>query len=143
MCTSNPSSAPSATSMAATQALDPYAAYPVVKNPDRSQWDKRVDGSDKGDGWLGVRKRPDGGVSSEISAGITINGKETEVPLMVPGLSKDELRYLMTNDPNLERNPDFFKKMPEGVWEKAEAHAKKRIAAGKSPFRGPDDKVAE
>lgn len=120
---------------------DPYTDYPLVPRPDREKWSKRSDGSDKGDGWLGVRQRPDGGVSTEISAGITLDGKEVEVPLMVPGLTKQEMDYLMRNDPDLKRNPDFFRKMPQGIWEKASQHARRRIAAGKSPFRQGDEPV--
>lgn len=118
-----------------TLSNDPYG-YPVVANPDRSTWDKRADGSTKGMGWLGLRQRPDGGVSSEISVGVTINGKEQEIPLMVPGLTKPEVDYLMTHDPDQEKNPNFLKDMPPSILEKATAFAKQRIADGKSPFRG-------
>lgn len=118
---------------------DPFPEYPQVSNPDKSRWEKRADGSEKGMGWLGLRRRPDGNVSSEISSGIQVNGKEMDVPLMVPGLTKPELDYLMTNDPDLEKNPDFFKKMPRSILQKAQNFAKRRIEQGKSPFRQPDE----
>lgn len=114
---------------------DPYAEFPIVRNADKSRWDKREDGSDKGEGWLGLRQRPDGNVSSEISVGTEIRGKEVEIPLMVPGLSKAELTYLMTNEPDQEKNPDFIKNMPRSILQKASAFAARRIAQGKSPFR--------
>lgn len=113
----------------------PASGYQAVTNPDRSQWDKRADGSQKGMGWLGLLRRPDGNVSSEISAGINVGGKEMDVPLMVPGLTKPELDYLMTNEPDLEKNPSFFRSMPQSILAKAEAFAKQRLAQGKSPFR--------
>lgn len=118
---------------------DPYPDYPVSAKADRSKWSKRADGSAKGDGWLGVRKRPDGEVSTEISAGITIDGKQVEVPLLVPGLTKQEMDYLMRNNPDTEQNPEFFKAMPPAILEKAAEFAKKRMKEGKSPFRGEDE----
>lgn len=121
------------------QPLDQYSAYPQVVNPDTSQWDKRADGSNKGMGWLGLRQRPDGKVSSEISVGVEINGKEQEIPLMVPGLTKPEMDYLMTHNPDQEVNPSFIKDMPKTILTKAEAFAKSRIDQGQSPFRGPNE----
>lgn len=120
---------------------DPYPDYPIASNVDRAKWSKRGDGSQKGDGWLGVRKRPDGGVSTEISAGVTIDGKEVEVPLLVPGLTKQEMDYLMRNNPDTEQNPQFFKAMPPSILEKAAEFAKKRLKEGKSPFRGEEDEM--
>jgi hypothetical protein len=106
--------------------------YERAANPDRSTWDKRADGSAKGMGWLGLLKRPDGEVSSEISVGVEIGGKEREIPLMVPGLTKPELDYLMTHNPE---SPAFQRDMPPSILAKAEAFARQRIAKGASPFR--------
>ncbi len=106
--------------------------YSVAANPDKSTWDKRADGSTKGMGWLGLLKRPGGGVSSEISVGVEINGKETEIPLMVPTLTKSELDYLMTHDPS---KASFQKNMPASILSKAEDFASNRIAQGLRPFR--------
>lgn len=102
---------------------------PTVEN--RSTWGKRADGTKKGTGWLGGKKRPDGRVSSEVSVGFEINGKETEIPLMVPGLTKTEIDYLLNNDP---KSATFLTKLPPTIRQKALAHAKMRIDAGKSPF---------
>lgn len=110
---------------------DPYPEYATAKDADRSKWGKRPDGSEKGDGWLGVRKRPDGSVSSEISVGVEIGGKEQEIPLMVPGLTRDEMKFLMTTRPD-----DVAKKLPRSILDKAVNHAGQRIKSGKSPFRG-------
>lgn len=100
----------------------------------------RPDGSKKSmKGFLGPMERPDGGISTEISAGYEINGKEVEIPLMVPGLTKKEIEYLLNADIQGE---DFFKNMPRSIEDKAIAHAEKRMKEGKSVFYvdGEDDK---
>jgi murein DD-endopeptidase MepM/ murein hydrolase activator NlpD len=120
---------------------DPSASvmgYQTVTNPDRSTWDKRADGTAKGMGFLGLLQRPDGGVSSEISVDapaseLGAKGKgNVEFPLMVPGLTKPELDYLMTHDP---ASPDFQQNMPRSILAKAADHARARIAQGLSPFK--------
>lgn len=116
---------------------DPYGQFPIVTNPDKATWDKRGDGSEKGMGWLGLRQRPDGTVSSEISIGVNLGGKETEIPTMVPGLSSDEVSYLLTHKPAaIFRGP--YDKMPpieKSIMDKATDFAKQRAAKGLSPFR--------
>ena len=111
---------------------DLYPNYPVVKNYDSSRWGARTDGSAKGPGWLGVRQRPDGRVSSEISVGIEMDGKNIEIPLMVPGLTPQEMDYLMTKDVD-PRN------IPRSIMDKAVSHAIYRQKNGLSPFAGPND----
>lgn len=101
---------------------------PDDPNTDKSKWPKRADGSDKGYGYLGLLKRPDGGVSSEISVGVEINGKETEIPTMVPTLTRDEVNTLL----NLKL--DGGGNIPDSIVNKATDFAKQRIAAGKDPF---------
>jgi len=96
-------------------------------------WEKRADGSQKGNGFLGLLKRPDGKVSSEISVGVNIGGKEVEIPTIVPTLTQQELDYLLSN-PVGDGHP-----IPPAIIQKAVAHAKQRIAAGKSPFAEPGE----
>lgn len=96
----------------------------------------RVDGTKKGAGFFGVLKRPDGGVSTEISMGVGIDGKETEIPLIVPSLSKQELDYLLKTP---IKSKKFFDNMPPSILEKAYDHAVMRMDQGKSPFAGPDE----
>lgn len=92
----------------------------------------RPDGSVKSmKGYLGAIERADGTVSTEISAGYEIDGEEMDIPLMVPGLTKEEIDYLITTDIESE---DFFKNMPKSIEDKAIAHARKRIKEGKSVF---------
>lgn len=97
---------------------------------------KRQDGSEKGTGWLGVMKRPDGGISTEISMGTNINGKEVEVPLMVPTLDRKEIKYLLETP---VESKAFMKNMPETIIKKAVEHANMRMSNGKSPFKMADE----
>lgn len=96
----------------------------------------RADGTKKGKGYFGEVARPDGSVSTEISVGVGINGKQTEIPLMVPTLNKAELDYLI-NTP--VKSKGFMSGMPKSIIEKAYDHAVMRIQDGKSPFAGPDE----
>jgi hypothetical protein len=96
----------------------------------------RPDKSAKGKGFFGELKRPSGGVSTEISIGVGINGKETNIPLIVPTLSRDELNYLLEANP---KSKTFFDKMPKSIIDKAVDHASMRMEAGKSPFADPDE----
>lgn len=69
-------------------------------------------------------KRPDGKVSTEISIGVEMDGKETEIPTLVPTLTKSEVEYLLRGG-----------EPTEAIVNKAVAHAKKRRAMGLSPFK--------
>jgi hypothetical protein len=88
---------------------------------------KRVDGTEKGDGFLGVLERPDGKVSTELSVGVNIDGKEKLLPLLVPTLKKEEVNFLLNFDGPMEDIPD-------GIMNKAVDHAMKREAEGKRPI---------
>ena len=92
---------------------------------------KRPDGSEKGTGFLGVLKRPDGRVSTEISISLDDVNNGKDFPLIVPTLSKDEIKVLLSLD---EQSPDFFDKLPKSIVDKAIAHANKRAKEGKSVF---------
>jgi hypothetical protein len=89
-------------------------------------WGKRADGSQKGNGFLGVLKRPDGNVSTEISVGVNIDGKDVEIPTLVPTLTPAERETLLAL-------PDG-QMPPEAIIRKAAASARQRMAEGKSPF---------
>lgn len=91
----------------------------------------RKDGRPKGRGWLGVLRRPNGGISSEISVGVQINGQETEIPLIVPTLDHAEIQHLLTVNPD---SPDFFHTLPPTILQKAIEHARTRIHQNLSPF---------
>jgi hypothetical protein len=116
----------------------PAVSAPVLNNanlqqptPENQNYGTRPDGTSKGTGWLGELKRPDGKVSTEISAGVNFNGKQHLIPLIVPGLEKEELNYLLTTDPE---HKDFFNKMPKTILQKAVSHAQARMKQDLSPF---------
>ena len=92
---------------------------------------RRPDGTPKGKGFFGELPRPDKGVSTEISIGVPIGGKETLIPSMVPTLNKAELDELLS--------------LPEGkipslaIRRKAQAHAEERMKKGLPPFASTDE----
>jgi hypothetical protein len=91
----------------------------------------RPDGSQKGSGWLGELKLPDGSVATEYtmqSDAVKVDGRRVDFPTLVPGLSPEEVQ-LMTSDiiPNK-------KEIPEPIIQKAIAHANLRLGEGKSVF---------
>lgn len=95
----------------------------------------RPDGTPKGEGWLGLLKRPDGQLSTELTMGVGLNGKEQDIPLLVPTLDAAEVRAILALDPQA---PDFFQRVPKTAMDKAIAHARMRLAAGKSPYADRD-----
>lgn len=86
----------------------------------------RPDGSKKGSGFLGVLKGANGNAMTEYSVGVQIDGKEMDVPTLVPTLSRAEVKTVL----NLKDG----EKLPEAIVQKAVDHAKDRIAQGKSVF---------
>jgi len=90
--------------------------------------DRRSDGTKKSTGFLGEYHKKDGSVSTELSIGVKIDGKETEIPSLVPTLTKAEIAHMVSG-----------KKPTKGIVKKAVAHAKKRISQGKSPFYQEDE----
>jgi hypothetical protein len=94
--------------------------------------DIRPDGTIKGLGFLGPLKRPDGGVSTEISVGVGLGGKEIDIPMMVPNLAKHEIDFLLNTpeDKLIEADKNLYK----SIVDKAVEHAKMRLKSGKSVF---------
>jgi len=103
---------------------------PRVETPEDkgAGYGERPDGSAKQSGFLGELKLPDGGVATEYSVGVKINGKQMDIPTLVPTLTKSEVD-MMVNDiiPNRKRIPD-------SVMQKAADHAKSRLEQGESVF---------
>lgn len=90
---------------------------------------KRRDGTNKGTGFLGIQKTASGNDMTEYTVGLNINGKDIDVPTLVPGLTQKELDYLKT-EPNLRERTAIN----NSIIRKAEAHARKRLSEGKSVF---------
>lgn len=110
--------------------------------PPPGGWGKREDGTEKGNGYFGTLPRKDGSgkVSGELGIGMDLgDGKETEIPAMVPTLNKKELDFLLTSGSDAL----FDKKDPtaRGIIDKAVAHAKARIADGKSVWAAPGERT--
>jgi hypothetical protein len=106
------------------EVLTGEGAMRLARPSSEKSYGNRADGTPKGKGWLGELTLPDGRVATEISVGVKIDGKETEIPLLVPGLTKKEIDHLLSG-----------KDATDAIVEKAVEHAKKRIRAGKSPFK--------
>ena len=116
-----------------------YAVSAGDPSANTDNWGLRADGTPKGQGFLGLLKRPDDGrVSSEISVGVPINGQETQIPTMVPTLNQAELDYLMNHPVGPNAPP-----LPRSIIHKAVAHARSRIAAGLSPFANPSENLSD
>jgi hypothetical protein len=93
----------------------------------------RVDGTKKGAGFLGEIKLPGGQVATEVSVGVNINGKDVEIPTLVPTLSAEQKAFI-ANGGDPRTRPDIIKAATE--------HASKRIAGGMSPFNEPSSAPA-
>jgi len=85
---------------------------------------KRLDGTEKGEGWLGPIKNNAGDTMTELSMSTNIDGKEVLMPLLVPTLTQDEIDYLKAGN-----------RPTKGIVDKAVSHAMDRIKAGASPFK--------
>lgn len=114
--------------MGAPESADVSVVQPSAE--EMATWPKRADGSDKGLGYFGVMKRPDGAVSSELSIGVNLEGREMEIPLIVPTLSRNEVKHLL----------DGGKPSSEMV-DKAVAFAVQRMQSGQSPFAGQGEQA--
>jgi len=100
------------------------AQQPII---DPTTFDLREDKTSKGEGFFGSLLRPDGGgVMSEYSVGVPINGKEMDIPTFVPTLTAEEVTLLL----NLPEG----KQPPQSIIQKAAQFAQQRVAAGKPVF---------
>jgi len=76
----------------ATEEKDLYEQYLSLKKTQPLIPLRQQGRREKGLGYFGKLKRPDGRVSTELSIGLTgpeFNWKETEVPSLVPTLTKE------------------------------------------------------
>ena len=97
----------------------------------KSAYGKRTDGSQKGFGWLGELPMQDGRVMTEMSLGVNLDGKDHNIPAIVPTLTPEEIAHLAAGNP---ANDEIVKKAVE--------HAKKRLSEGKSPYADPQEEIA-
>lgn len=108
------------------QQNNPFSPESGPLNRYAGEYGNRRGGSPKGQGWLGPLKRPDGKVSTEISIGVNLDGKDMEIPLIVPTLTKEEIDLLLSIGESGN--------IPESIIDKAVQHAIQQLSQGKSPF---------
>lgn len=89
---------------------------------------KRPDGTNKGRGYLGEIKRPDGMIMTEVTTGVEIDGKEVDIPIITKYSTKEDIEYIKNAD---IKGKDFYKNMPAGLMDRAVKHAMDRKKAGK------------
>lgn len=107
----------------------------VQQMVDRPDFGTREDGTQKGEGFLGVYYDMDGNAVSELSTTINIDGSEVELPLLVPGLSLSAREHLVYNNGSFD---DLGTEDQITIL----LHAKDRMLAGKSTFfSGFEDKI--
>ena len=89
----------------------------------------RRDGSVKSpEGYLGPQtNKHDGKIMTELSIGVEIDGREVEIPAMVPTLTQSEIEILR----NIRVGTD---PIPRSIQQKAVDHAMPLLNSGKSPF---------
>lgn len=106
--------------------------YPSNFRPMPSYDDKstQTESRLKGKGWLGLKKNRNGDDVSEYSIGVDIDGKQIDIPTLVPTLTKDEISAVLRNSE--QENPAV---LPQPIVQKAIDHAKPLIMQGKSPFK--------
>jgi len=110
------------------QRMRPQQQGPNAADP---SW-KREDGTQKGMGFLGPLKFKDGRTSTELSIGVNFDGKQREIPSLVPTLTREEIQHLLDgNGPT------------PAIVDKAVAHARQRMTVGKDVFAVPGEQIAQ
>lgn len=93
-----------------------------------AQFGKRPDGSEKGLGYFGPLQTKDKKVMTELSVGINLDGKDVQIPTVVPTLSKQDMDSLLGgNEPSRE------------IVDKAVSHALGRMNSGLPLYATPDE----
>jgi hypothetical protein len=97
------------------------------------RWDEAsqgMNGPNKGTGYFGMMPMQDGSgkYASEIGGGIDVNGRNMEVPSLVPTLSPDEIILMLSGG-----NPT------QNILQKVAEYATQRTNQGRSPFAGPGE----
>lgn len=91
----------------------------------------RQDGTRKGQGFLGPLRFHDGRTSTELSVGVNLDGKDMEIPTLVPTLSPNEIQHLLRGGTLDKGNP-----VADSIVQKAMDHARMRMQ-GKLPVFAP------
>lgn len=115
-----------------TGAAGVTAASMAGEEAQAQEYGARPDGAPKGQGFLGplTIQLPDGStaVATEYSVGVNINGKEMDIPTLVPTLTPAQRKRMLEDIIPNDKPP------PRDIVEAAVKHARKRLAEGKSVF---------
>ena len=99
------------------------------KTPRNKGW-VRKDVTNKGLGYFGSIKRPDGSISTELSMGVDFGKGEMQIPTLVPGLTNSEIDHLISG----RYNPSDRQGLSEIISQKAIQFARQRMAQGLPVF---------
>lgn len=95
----------------------------------------RPDGTPRGTGWLGEQRAENGAVVTEHAerdGSVLADGEPVDFPMLVPGLTDGEREAVV----NMAAYGETDEEMYASAKRKAAAHARGRIAAGKSVWAG-------
>lgn len=84
----------------------------------------RPDGTPKGLGFLGGLKADNGQIITEKSIGVPIDGREMDIPTVVPTLNQQEINHIKSGA-----------RITDQIAGKAIDFATTRVRSGKSPFK--------
>jgi len=110
--------------------LSDLLAMPTRPTKERiATYGKRPDGTPKGPGYFGEIPHPGkpGTFSTELTVGVNVGGKDMNIPLLVPTLTKAEIDAVIQG------------RETKDIIDKAIQHALDRVKRGKSPYAGPDE----
>ncbi len=94
----------------------------------------RADGTVKGDGYFGPIPMNDGSgsIMTEMGIGVTFDGRQVEIPSVVPTLTKQELEHIRSG-----------KELTPEIVNKAADHAIMRMRQGRSVWASPTDTIID
>ena len=121
---------------AADQTPDEEEKNPFAEILGIPQYGLRADGTQKGTGFLGELPMGDGSgnVATEMSIGVEFDGKEVQIPTLVPTLNEEQRQFIIGGGDPRER---------EDIVRVAEDHAKERIGSGLSPFANDGQEISQ
>jgi hypothetical protein len=110
----------------------------TIVEPAGKNYGLRPDGTKKDVGYFGELKTKSGNSVTEYSFGTSdVNGKEMDIPSLVPTLTPQEKQYVL--DKAEKDEPIGRDAIGNSIYQKAVDHAKKRLKEGKSPFYSSEE----
>jgi hypothetical protein len=104
----------------------------ILNQEAANRYGLRADGTPKGIGYYGELPgigENKGYIMTENSIGVNLNGRQQEIPTIIPTLNNEELRVVLSGGMN------------DGIVDKSIKHAVQRMSKGLSPFASPKDLV--